>query len=85
MCVCVYTTEETSFKKVRDKPAAWFLYKAKKATETEKKIMNGLRLTVSLLKGHGCGEEQNDVNRLMNCICWQVVCNSELMKCLIQL
>lgn len=53
MAVCVYTTEETE---VRDKPAACFLYKAKKATVTEKKIMNGL--TVSLLKGQGCGEEQ---------------------------
>lgn len=58
LCVCVCTTEETSFKKVRDKPAACFLYKAKKATVTEKKIKNGLRLTVSLLKGQGCGEEQ---------------------------
>lgn len=43
MCVCIFVCvcEETSFKKVRDKPAACFLYKAKKATVTEKKIMNG--------------------------------------------
>lgn len=55
---CVNNRRNRSFKKVRDKPAVCFLYEAKKATVTEKKIMDGLRLTVSLLKGQGCGEEQ---------------------------
>lgn len=48
VCVCVYNRRNRSFKKMRDKPAACFLYEAKKATVTEKKIMDGLRLTVSL-------------------------------------